>query len=77
MNHTQMQPLSSKELNYIADSIANEEAIIKLCTAAASVCSNAQIGQELKEHIQCHEKHMQTLVHSLQQHQPLASSTTH
>ncbi|MNP13353.1 hypothetical protein D3C76_1056320 [compost metagenome] len=77
MNHTQMQPLSSKELNYISDSIANEETLIKLCTAAASVCSNAQIGQELSEQIQCHEKHMQTLISCLQQHQTLASSTTH
>ncbi|MNN40858.1 hypothetical protein D3C81_1549470 [compost metagenome] len=77
MNHMQMLPLSNKELNYIADSIANEEALIKLCTAAATVCSNTQIGQELKEHIQCHEKHMQNLINCLQQHQPLASSTTH
>ncbi|SDF83747.1 hypothetical protein SAMN04488542_11838 [Fontibacillus panacisegetis] len=61
MNFMQMQPLSSKELNYIADSIANEDSLIKLCTAAASVCTNAQIGQELSEHIQCHEKHLQTL----------------
>ncbi|MNI45059.1 hypothetical protein D3C73_994650 [compost metagenome] len=77
MNYMQMQPLSSKELNYIADSIANEEALIKLCTAAASVCTNEQIGQEIQNHIQCHEDHMKKLVDCLQQHQPLASATTH
>lgn len=77
MNFVQMQPLTGKELNYISDSIANEEALIKLYVAAASSGSNAQIGQEIKQHIQSHENHLHTLIDSLKQHQPLASNSTH
>lgn len=77
MNFGQMQPISGKELNYISDSVANEEALIKLCVAAASACSNAQIGQEIKEHIESHENHLHTLIDCLRQHQPLAPNSTH
>lgn len=72
MNYTQMQPLSGKEVNYIADSVANEDMLIKMCAAAAAAATNAQIEQAISEHMRVHEQHLHTLINALKQHQPLA-----
>lgn len=72
MQHTQMQALSPKELNYIADSISNEEMLIKQCAATASITHNPQIQQALNQYVRSHEQHLSTLVNALQQHQSLA-----
>ncbi|RCX17433.1 hypothetical protein DFP94_109158 [Fontibacillus phaseoli] len=72
MNHMQMKPLSGKEVNYIADSVANEDMLIKMCAAAAAVSTNSQLGQAITEHMLVHEHHMHTLIDALKQHQQLA-----
>ncbi|MGG6312481.1 hypothetical protein [Paenibacillus macerans] len=72
MNHSLMQPLSMKELDYIADSISNEDMLCKLCTAAAALSQNMEIGQSMLEHIRVHERHLQMLTESLRQHQMMA-----
>lgn len=76
MNFVQMQPLSGKELNYISDSISNEDMLIKMCAAAAAVCSNHQLGQAITEHMRVHEQHMHLLIDALKQHQHLAPAQT-
>ncbi|WP_410769877.1 hypothetical protein [Fontibacillus sp. BL9] len=72
MNYMQMKPLSGKEVNYIADSIANEDMLIKMCAAAAAVSTNPQFGQAITEHMHVHEHHMHTLINAMKQHQHLA-----
>jgi len=72
MNFDQMQPLSMKELNYIADSISNEEMLCKLCAAAAGGAQNLEIEQTMMRHIRTHEQHLRMLADSLRQHQALA-----
>ncbi|NUU79978.1 hypothetical protein [Paenibacillus xylanilyticus] len=72
MQNTQMQALSPKELNYIADSISNEEMLIKQCAATASISHNPQIQQALNQYVHTHEQHLSTLVNVLQQHQSIA-----
>lgn len=72
MQNSQMQALSPKELNYIADSISNEEMLIKQCAATASITHNSQIQQALNQYVHSHEQHLSTLVNALQQHQSLA-----
>ncbi|MGF9698101.1 hypothetical protein [Paenibacillus sp. MABNR03] len=72
MQNTQMQALSPKELNYIADSISNEEMLIKQCAATASISHNPQIQQALNQYVRTHEQHLSTLVNVLQQHQSIA-----
>ncbi|MFS0870160.1 hypothetical protein [Paenibacillus xylanilyticus] len=72
MQNTQMQALSPKELNYIADSISNEEMLIKQCAATASITHNPQIQQALNQYVRSHEQHLNTLVNVLQQHQSIA-----
>lgn len=72
MMYAQMQPLSMKELDYIADSISNEEMLGKLCAAAAVVSQNFEIEQAMLEHIRVHEHHLHLLTDSLRQHQMMA-----
>ncbi|GIO42663.1 MULTISPECIES: hypothetical protein [Paenibacillus] len=76
MNNHQMQALSGKELNYIADSIANEDMLIKMCAAAVQISTHPQITQAVTQHIQAHEQHMDKLRDALKQHQPLAPGQT-
>lgn len=76
MNNQQMQALSGKELNYIADSINNEDMLIKMCAAAAQISTHAQITQAVTQHIQVHEQHMNKLLDALKQHQTLAPGQT-
>ncbi|MFC9707502.1 hypothetical protein ACFTRD_05010 [Paenibacillus sp. NPDC056933] len=72
MQNNQMQALSPKELNYIADSISNEELLIKQCAATASITHNPQIQQALNHYARSHEQHLNTLVNALQHHQSIA-----
>jgi len=72
MQNQSMQALSPKELNYIADSITNEELLIKQCAATASISQTPQIQQALNYYVRSHEQHLNTLVNALQQHQSIA-----
>jgi 23S rRNA maturation mini-RNase III len=76
MHNQSMQALSPKELNYIADSISNEELLIKQCAATASISHNPQIQQALNQYVRSHEQHLNILVNALQQHQSIAPTQT-
>ncbi|MBB6731118.1 hypothetical protein [Cohnella zeiphila] len=65
-------PLTAKELEYIADSMSNEDLMIKQCTAGAAICTNPQIQQVLNHQAQVHTQHYQSLLQCLQMHQSLA-----
>ena len=72
MQSTQMQPLTTKELNYISDSITNENLLIKQCAATAAATQNATIQQACLTYIHSLDKHVDQLVQSLKEHQQLA-----
>lgn len=74
MQYSQMQALSPKELSYIADSISNEEMLIKQCAATSSISHQPQIQQALNQYVRAHEQHLNTLIQALHQHQSLAPS---
>ncbi|MBL0389316.1 hypothetical protein JJB07_22245 [Tumebacillus sp. ITR2] len=67
-----MQPLTAKELEYIADSMSNEDLLIKQCAAAASSVQNPQLAQLAMQMAQRHQMHYNYLLNTLQQHQQLA-----
>lgn len=69
---TQMQPLTRKELDYIADSISNEDLLIKQLAATASITQNPTVRQVCMQHLQSHTNHMSTLTQLIQQHQQFA-----
>lgn len=72
MQSTQMQPLTGKELDYIADSISNEDLLIKQLAATAGTTQNPAVQQICIQQIQSHAHHMNALVQLLQQHQSYA-----
>lgn len=72
MNVSQINTISNKELNYIADSITNEDLLVKQMASTASLSQNSSIQQALLQHIQTHSSHLQKLVQSLEQLQSQA-----
>ncbi|KAA9005342.1 hypothetical protein F4V43_07660 [Paenibacillus spiritus] len=72
MQSTHMQPLSAKELEYISDSISNEDLLLKQYAATAGVTQNPTVRQLCQQHIQSHHHHMGMLIDLLQQHQQYA-----
>ncbi len=70
-NH-QMEPLTFKELDYIADCLSNEAMLAKHCAATAAASKNPAIQQALMGFASRHEQHMDTLVNSLQAHSGIA-----
>ncbi|RED66459.1 MULTISPECIES: hypothetical protein [Cohnella] len=67
-----MQAITAKELEYIADSMSNEDLLIKQCAIGAATITNQQLRQACSHMVDVHTQHYNTLLSSLQQHQPLA-----
>ncbi|WP_342477296.1 hypothetical protein NYE24_29470 [Paenibacillus sp. FSL H7-0350] len=74
MQSNQMQALSGKELEYIADSISNEDLLIKQLAATAGTTQNSTVQGICIQQIQNHTHHMDMLVQLLHQHQQYAPS---
>ncbi|WP_227793255.1 hypothetical protein [Paenibacillus guangzhouensis] len=73
-NMMQQQPISGKELDYISDSITNEDLLLKQCAVAANNSTNPGVKQLCTQMAKEHHHHMQILIQSLQQHQSMAPS---
>ncbi|MNG23837.1 hypothetical protein D3C84_1084890 [compost metagenome] len=67
-----LQALTAKELEYIADSMSNEDLLIKQNALLASLATNPALRQAGTAELQTHQQHYQTLLQALQQHQHLA-----
>lgn len=67
-----LQPISGKELEYIADSMSNEDLLMKQCACAATSISDAGVSQLLSNMVKTHQQNYTTLMNSLNQHQQLA-----
>ncbi|RXT06976.1 hypothetical protein [Ammoniphilus sp. CFH 90114] len=67
-----MQPLTTKETEYIVDSLSNEDLAIKQCIALATHTQNPAIQRICLDLAGRHQQHYQMLLDSLQQHIPLA-----
>lgn len=72
MQSGQMQAITGKELEYIVDSISNEDLLIKQCAATAATSQNSTIQQACQQYIRSMDHHLEMLVQALQQHQSLA-----
>ncbi|WP_409343078.1 hypothetical protein [Paenibacillus sp. MBLB4367] len=66
------QPLTAKELEYVADCMSNEDLLIKQCYAASATTLNAATLQFCGQMLQTHTQHYQTLMHLLDQHRQMA-----
>lgn len=62
-----MQTPTCKELDYIADSLSNEELLLKQCAAIASITANPAVRNLCQAQVHTHEQHLHTLMNVLQQ----------
>ena len=69
-----MLALTAKELEYLADSMSNEDLLIKQCAVAAANVQNAAIKQMLSGMSDAHAQHYNQILEAVQQHQSLAPS---
>ncbi|MFC5648126.1 hypothetical protein ACFPYJ_03155 [Paenibacillus solisilvae] len=67
-----MQPITAKELEYVVDSISNEDLLIKQCAVVAASASNQAIKQVCGQMLQTHQQHAHMLQQALLHHQQLA-----
>jgi len=67
-----MQPLTSKELNYVNDMLGGEDLLIKLCVSAQSNILQPEAQQFLHHVIGVHQRRHDELVHILEQHESIA-----
>lgn len=66
------QPLSAKEVEYLVDSMSNEDLLIKQCAAAAATTHNPQVQHICIDLLNHHQQHYQTLLNQLNQHLSIA-----
>jgi hypothetical protein len=66
------KPLTSKEVEYIVDSMSNEDLLIKQAIVSLSHSQTPAVQQLFQQLSQQHQQHYQQLLTSLQQHASLA-----
>lgn len=71
-----MKPLTAKELEYIVDSISNEDLLMKQCAATAASCADNTVRQSLVPMVGEHQQHINTLLDALKQHAQIAPNTS-
>ncbi|MEI7026563.1 hypothetical protein [Paenibacillus sp. y28] len=67
-----MQPMTAKELEYIADSMSNEDLLVKQCAVAAQTSQHPMIRNACMDMMNIHQQHYQQLMQCLHQHVPAA-----
>lgn len=69
-----MHQLTAKELEYIVDSMSNEELLCKQIVALASQTQNGQLQGICRQLLSHSQQHYQHLLQTLQQHASMAPS---
>lgn len=67
-----MQAMSNKELEYITDSMSNEDLLMKQCAAVVSAATKPAIRDCCTQMIAMHQQHYDSLLHAIQHHQGAA-----
>ncbi|WP_428910257.1 hypothetical protein [Niallia sp. Krafla_26] len=66
------QPMTTKEVEYIVDSMSNEDLLIKQAIVSLSHSQTPAVQQLFQQLSQQHQQHYQQLLTTLHQHVPLA-----
>ncbi len=67
-----MQPMTNKELEYIVDSMSNEDLLTRQCAAVVAIATHPEIKSCCQSMLQMHQDNYKTLMASLEQHQAIA-----
>jgi len=68
----QHEPMTAKELEYIVDSMSNEDLLMKQCVMTASSSSNSAIQNICQQLLHTHQQHYNSLTETLKQHLQMA-----
>ena len=74
MVQQQQQPLTSKEMSYLCDSMSNEDIITKQCVSVIQDTQNQTVKNELNQIVQKNQQHYNDLLSTLQNHVSIAPS---
>ncbi|MCD1258674.1 hypothetical protein B5M42_007485 [Paenibacillus athensensis] len=64
--------LTGKEMEYMVDSMSNEDLLIKQCAVAMASSANPQFRQLCSDMLQTHRRHYRMLMGGLEQQLPAA-----
>jgi len=67
-----MKPMTGKELEYITDSMSNEDLLMKQCTVVATATNNQALRSLANQMIQTHQQHYSTLLQAIHEHENIA-----
>jgi len=67
-----LEAMTAKELDYISDSMSNEDLLMKQCAAVAASAATPALRQLCSQMVQTHQEHYDSLMQTLSQHQQLA-----
>ncbi|WP_445489076.1 hypothetical protein [Niallia sp. 03133] len=67
-----VQPLTGKELEYMADCMSNEDLLIKQAIVALTHVQNPAVQQLFTQAAKQHQQHYQQLLTAVQQHASIA-----
>lgn len=67
-----MQAMTAKELEYIADSMSNEDLLMKQCAAVVSTGTTPALINCCSQMIATHQQHYDSLLHAISHHQSVA-----
>ncbi|WP_168122726.1 hypothetical protein [Paenibacillus sp. HB172176] len=67
-----MQPMTAKELEYIVDSMSNEDLLMKQCASLIAMSTHPEIKNCCNSMLQMHQQHYDSLMHAVTHHQQLA-----
>ena len=67
-----MQAMTNKELDYVIDSMSNEDSLMKPSAAAAAISTHPEVKRCLEQMTNMHQTNCNTLLQALQQHQAVA-----
>lgn len=70
-----MNALTAKEVEYIIDSMSNEDLLMKQCTATAMQTTDPNLKSVCEQMVTAHQQHYNTLLQCLEQH--VSAAPTH
>ncbi|MFD2116568.1 hypothetical protein ACFSTH_07205 [Paenibacillus yanchengensis] len=71
-----MNALTAKEVEYIVDSMSNEDLLMKQCTATAMQTMDPNLKSVCEQMVTSHQNHYNTLLQCLEQHVSVAPMQT-
>lgn len=67
-----IQPMTAKELEYVADSMSNEDLLMKQNAQVAAMATNQTLRSLCSQMMQTHQQHYDSLLHAISHHQQIA-----